>query len=61
MKHLKVTSALLSAAMLVSMVSTPVSVYADETEAPSETQATEKVEETEKKAEKLAQKTEAAI
>ena len=42
MKHLKVTSALLSAVMCMSMVMTPVSVMADES-APEETQ----VEETE--------------
>ena len=39
MKHLKVTSALLSAVMCMSMVATPVAVMADETSAPEETQA----------------------
>ena len=47
MKHLKVTSALLAAVMSISMVMTPVSVLADETETPSETQATEAAEENE--------------
>ena len=38
MKHIKITSVLLSVAMCVSMVMAPVSVIADETEAPAETQ-----------------------
>ena len=48
MKHLKVTSALLSAIMSMSMLMTPVAVLADETEVPSETQTTESAEENEK-------------
>ena len=44
MKHLKVTSALLSAVMCMSMVATPVAVMADETSAPEETQAAEVTE-----------------
>lgn len=47
MKHLKVTSVLLAAVMSLSMVMTPVSVLADETETPSETQTTEAAEENE--------------
>ena len=47
MKHLKVTSALLAAAMGISMGMTPVSVLADETEVPSETQSTEAAQEEE--------------
>ncbi len=43
MKHLKVTSVLLSAVMCLTMTTTP--VVADETESPSETQATEVSEE----------------
>ena len=61
MKRLKITSVLLSAAMCMSLIATPVSVLADETAAPSESQSTEadetkepeaskaKVKETEKK------------
>ena len=45
MNNLKITTALLSALMCASMVMTPVPVFADETEASSETQI---VEETEK-------------
>ena len=58
MKHLKVTSVLLSAAMCMSMVMTPVSVFADETEASSETQITETAEtkETEKQTPKETEK-----
>ena len=44
MKHIKITSVLLSAAMCASMVMTPVPVMADETEVPSETQTTEESE-----------------
>ena len=46
MKHFKITSAMLSAVMCVSMLAAPVSVMADETPATSETQteATEKQE-----------------
>lgn len=44
MKHLKITTALLSALMCASMVMTPVPVIADETEATE----TQKIEETEK-------------
>jgi len=46
MKHLKITSVLLSASMCISMVMTPVGVLADETAAPTETQTevTEKEE-----------------
>ena len=46
MKHLKITSVLLSAVMCMSMFATPVSVLADETPADPETQteATEKQE-----------------
>ena len=44
MKHIKATSVLLSVAMCSSMLLTPVSVLADETAAPAETQT----EETEK-------------
>ena len=43
MKHFKVTSALLAAIMCVTMVMAPVA--ADETETPSETQATEVADE----------------
>lgn len=57
MKHLKITSVLLSVTMCASMVMTPVSVFADETtetSAPQTTEATEKQElkETEKPAPK---------
>ena len=41
MKHLKITSVLLSAAMCVSFVMAPVGVFADETEAPAETELPE--------------------
>ena len=44
MKHLKITSVLMSVVMCASMVMTPVSVIADETEAPSESQKTEEAE-----------------
>ena len=47
MKHLKVTSVLLSAVMCMSMLMTPATVLADETEVPSETQTTEAAEENE--------------
>ena len=47
MKHLKVSSAVLSAIMCMSMVMTPVAVMADETETPSQTQTTEAAEEKE--------------
>ena len=52
MKHLKVTSALLSAAMCMSMVMAPVTVMADETTATEETQ----IEETEKQEAKETEK-----
>ena len=42
--HLKLTSVLLSAVMCASMVMAPVSVIADETTAPSETQTAETTE-----------------
>ncbi|MBO4681287.1 MAG: leucine-rich repeat protein [Clostridiales bacterium] len=45
MKRLKVTSALLSVVMCVSMAIAPVTVMADETEVPSETETTETEEE----------------
>ena len=44
MKHIKITSVLLSALMCASMVMTPVPVMADETEVPAETQTTEETE-----------------
>ena len=47
MKHLKIMSVLMSAAMGMSMVMTPVSVLADETAEPAETQTTETAEEKE--------------
>ena len=47
MKHFKVTSAILSAVMCMTMVMTPVTALADETETPSETQTTEAAEENE--------------
>ena len=47
MKSLKLTSALLSAVMCVSMITAPVSVMADDTQAPSETETTETEEEKE--------------
>ena len=47
MKHLKVTAALLSAIMCLTMAMTPSAVLADETEAPSETQTTEEADENE--------------
>ena len=47
MKHLKIMSVLMSAAMGMSMVMTPVSVLADETTEPAETQTTETAEEKE--------------
>ena len=47
MKKLKVTSALLSVVMCISMVMAPVSVFADETEAPAETETAETEEEKE--------------
>ncbi|MBR2555424.1 MAG: leucine-rich repeat domain-containing protein [Aeriscardovia sp.] len=61
--HLKLTSVLLSAVMCASMVMAPVSVIADETFAPEETQTTEATEkeetkETEKKTPKATEKTE---
>ena len=57
MKRLKITSAMLSAVMCMSMLAAPVTVIADEAAAPEETQATEvtKKEET-KETEKLAPK-----
>lgn len=72
MKHLKITSVLLSISMCASMVMAPVSVIADDTEAPSETQTevTEKEEpetketqepkETEKQGNEATEKTEPA-
>ena len=59
--HLKLTSVLLSAVMCASMVMAPVSVIADETSAPEETQTTEATEkeetkETEKKTPKTTEK-----
>ena len=47
MKHIKITSVLLSVAMCASFVMTPVSVFADETEVPSETTETSQSKETE--------------
>ena len=44
MKRLKAISVLVSAAMCMSMIMTPVSVIADETPAPAETQKTEETE-----------------
>ena len=58
MKHLKVTSALLSLVMCVSMVMVPVAVIADETEAPAETETAETEKEEEKEPEKPAPKEE---
>ena len=70
--HLKLTSVLLSAVMCASMVMAPVSVIADETTAPSETQTAETTEkeqpketkqspkETEKKEPEITKKSEAA-
>ena len=46
MKHLKIMSVLMSAAIAASMVTTPVSVIADETEAPAETTESTVVPET---------------
>ncbi len=47
MNHLKISSALLSALMCMSIVMTPVAAMADETETPSETQTIETVEDKE--------------
>lgn len=44
MKHLKITSAMLSAVMCMSMFAAPVAVIADETAAPEQTQTTEESE-----------------
>ncbi len=44
MKHLKITSVLLSALMCASMVMTPILFMADETDVPAETQTTEETE-----------------
>jgi hypothetical protein len=41
MKRLKISSVLLSAVMCMSLIATPVSVMADVTSAPSESQSTE--------------------
>ena len=49
MKRLKITSVLLSATMCLSMLTTPVGVWADETPAPSETQTSETTEKEEPK------------
>ena len=58
MKHLKITSVLLSISMCASMVMTPVSVIADDSAAPEETQTAEvtEQEETKKETEKPAPK-----
>ena len=65
MKHFKITSAMLSAVMCVSMLAAPVSVMAEETPATSETQteATEKQEtaETQKPAPKETDKKEPEV
>ena len=47
MKHLKIASVLLSVSMCMSLIVTPVSVFADET--PSETETIETTKETELK------------
>ena len=58
MKRLKITSALLSAVMCISMMAAPVTVIADEAAAPEETQTTEVTKKEEpKESEKLALKT----
>ena len=59
MKHLKIMSVLMSAAMGMSMVMTPVSVLADETTEATETQTTEAAEEKEPEETKAPKATEA--
>ena len=49
MKHLKITSILLTVSMCMSMIVTPVSVLADETPAPSETETVETTQKPEPK------------
>ena len=61
MKHLKITSVLMSVAMCMSFVMTPVSVLADETEAPEQTiETTETAEAPETKETEAAKETEAS-
>ena len=59
MKHLKITSVLLSAAICVSFVMTPVGVFADEIDAPAETTAATEAPET-KETEEAKETTKAA-